>query len=74
MGGQIALGLGWDMLPGGRHVDVDASCVAVDARGCVLMDETVGRRFGSSRSAGRRDEEMRSIRFRSSSRSGEHRL
>jgi hypothetical protein len=39
--GPVMVGLGWDMLPGGRAVDVDTSCVAVSAAGRVLLDESV---------------------------------
>jgi len=39
--GRILVGLGWDMLKGGVEVDLDTSCVGVDAKGSVLMDETV---------------------------------
>ena len=35
------VGMGWDMLPGGRAVDVDTSCVAVSSAGRVLLDEPV---------------------------------
>lgn len=40
-GGTIQVCMGWDMLKGGVAVDLDTSCVGVDARGNVLMDETV---------------------------------
>ena len=40
-GGMICVGMAWDMLPGGRPVDVDTSCVGVSAQGRVLLDETV---------------------------------
>ena len=40
-GGQITLGMGWEMLRGGKAIDLDTSCVGVDAKGKVLMDETV---------------------------------
>ena len=39
--GHLALAMGWDMLPGNQAVDVDASVVAFDDRGRVLMDEVV---------------------------------
>jgi len=38
---HIAVGLGWDPLPGNRAIDLDTSCVCMSARGEVLMDETV---------------------------------
>ena len=38
--GHIRVGLGWDM-EYGRNVDLDSSCVAVDFRGNILMNETV---------------------------------
>ena len=38
---KLAVGLGWDMLPGNRSIDLDASCVVVDFQGRVLMDECV---------------------------------
>jgi hypothetical protein len=37
----VAAGLGWDMLPGNRAIDLDASCVCLSARGDVLPQETV---------------------------------
>ena len=36
----LHVGLGWDM-EYGRNIDMDTSCVAVDANGKILMDETV---------------------------------
>jgi len=38
---QCVVGLGWDMLPGGKAVDLDASCVGIGTDGQVLTDETV---------------------------------
>ena len=38
--GHIRVGLGWDM-EYGRNVDLDSSCVAVDFKGNILMNETV---------------------------------
>ena len=37
----IAVGLGWERLPGGAAIDLDASCVCVDHQGEVLMGESV---------------------------------
>ena len=37
----IAVGLGWDRLPGGGAIDLDASCVCFDNKGQVLMGESV---------------------------------
>ena len=37
----IAVGLGWERLPGGGAIDLDASCVCVDNQGNVLMGESV---------------------------------
>ena len=37
----IAVGLGWERLPGGGAIDLDASCVCVDNQGAVLMGESV---------------------------------
>jgi len=37
----VAAGLGWDMLPDGRAIDLDASCVCVSPRGDILPAETV---------------------------------
>ena len=36
----IAVGLGWERLPGGAAIDLDASCVCVDHKGEVLMRES----------------------------------
>ncbi|KAL1512166.1 hypothetical protein AB1Y20_005432 [Prymnesium parvum] len=38
---RLAVGLGWDMLPGNQAIDLDASCVAISRSGNVMMDETV---------------------------------
>lgn len=37
----IAVGLGWDPLPGGKAIDLDATCVCVDNNGQIMMQETV---------------------------------
>jgi len=37
----IAVGFGWDPLPGGVAIDLDTSCIALDAKGGLLMEETV---------------------------------
>ena len=39
--GWIGCALGWERTPGGKAVDVDCSCVAMDRRGQVLHEETV---------------------------------
>ena len=39
--GVLAVGLGWDMMPGNRAIDLDTSCVALDFQGRVLMEECV---------------------------------
>ena len=36
----IAVGLGWERLPGGAAIDLDASCVCVDHQGEVHMRES----------------------------------
>ena len=41
MASTIACGLGWDMLPGGKAIDLDTSCVCVSFNGEVLIDECV---------------------------------
>ena len=38
---RVAIGLGWDPLPGNRPIDLDTSCVAINNRGEVVMTETV---------------------------------
>ena len=37
----IAIGLGWDPLPGGAAIDLDSSCVCVSFKGDVVVDECV---------------------------------
>ncbi|KAK3267060.1 hypothetical protein CYMTET_24357 [Cymbomonas tetramitiformis] len=39
--GTIGMALGWDVLPGNRAVDLDNSCVCLDSKGNVLLDESV---------------------------------
>ena len=36
-GGIVTLGMGWDMLKGGKPVDLDTSCVGVSDRGCAAQ-------------------------------------
>ena len=38
---RIQVGLSWDVLPNNREVDLDASCVALDKNGNILLNETV---------------------------------
>jgi len=40
-GGILHVCMGWDMLKGGVPIDLDTSCVGVDARGNILLDESV---------------------------------
>jgi len=37
----VAVGLGWDLLPGGQAIDLDTSCVCVAFDGTVLPQESV---------------------------------
>jgi len=37
----VACGLGWDVLKGGKAIDLDTSCVAISFKGEVLMGECV---------------------------------
>jgi len=41
VGNKIKVGLAWDMLDGHKHVDLDASCVALTQTGHVSMENTV---------------------------------
>ena len=38
---RLAVGLGWDMLPGNKAVDLDASCVCISRSGQIMPEETV---------------------------------
>ena len=38
---DIRIGLGWDVEANGKTIDLDTSCVALDKKGNILMNETV---------------------------------